>query len=161
MLNKIHHLTRKSILSQRILSRCFANKDFNLPLLSESIQSVTITEFLKKEGEYVFEDEEFIQVESHKGDSNIKASFSGLISKYTVEIDQDVNVGEKLCEIDVDAPQPTKSPKAESVPPPPSPSASPQKPVSTPPPTPSPTQKVVQQMSRPISESIHPKYTPY
>lgn len=76
------------------------------------MEEVTMMNYLVEPGEYVFEDDDIIQVESQKGAIKIKSTLSGMVSSYLVEPDQEFNVGDEYCEIDVDAPVPEKKPKA-------------------------------------------------
>jgi 2-oxoisovalerate dehydrogenase E2 component (dihydrolipoyl transacylase) len=81
-----------------------------LPKFADSVEEVTLVKFLVEPGEYVFEDDDIIEIESQKGNTMIKSSLSGMVSGYLVELDSDLNIGDEYCEIDVDAPKPDKKP---------------------------------------------------
>ena len=100
--------TARNLLFSRI-TRNFATKRFALPKFADSVEDVTVVRFLKEVGEYIEEDEEIIEVESHKGSTPIKSTMAGMISSYLIEIEEDILVNQDICEIDVDAPRPQKS----------------------------------------------------
>lgn len=97
------------------LCRFFGTQRMKLPKFGDSVEEVTMTNYLIEPGEYVFEDDDIIEVESQKGTTKIKSSLSGMISSYLVEIDDDFNVGDEYCEVDIDAPKPEKKVAAPSV----------------------------------------------
>ena len=82
-----------------------------LPKFADSVEEVTLVRYLVEPGDYVFEDDDIIEVESQKGNTMIKSSFSGMVSGYLIELDSDMNIGDEYCEIDTDAPKPEKKAK--------------------------------------------------
>lgn len=91
----------------------FATKNLVLPKIADSIEDVTMMTFLVQEGEYVFEDQEIIEVESHKGTQNIRSTMAGLVNKFLVEEEQIIFIGDAIAELDVDAPAPVVEKKEE------------------------------------------------
>ena len=100
----------------RNLARFFATKRMVLPKFADSVEEITLVRYLVEPGDYVFEDDDIIEVESQKGETAIKSSLSGMVSSFLFEPMDDFNVGDEYCEIDVDAPVPEKKPKEISTP---------------------------------------------
>ena len=100
----------------RNLARFFATKRMVLPKFADSVEEITLVRYLVEPGDYVFEDDDIIEVESQKGETAIKSSLSGMVSSFLFEPMDDFNVGDEYCEIDVDVPVPEKKPKEISTP---------------------------------------------
>jgi len=94
----------------------FAIKKETLPSIAESIKDVTVVQYLKQEGEFVNQDDEILEVETHKGNFKVRSSSQGKVVKFLVAPEQDIEIGTEYVEIDTDA---TKSeppaPKKEEV----------------------------------------------
>jgi 2-oxoglutarate dehydrogenase E2 component (dihydrolipoamide succinyltransferase) len=101
--SKLAKIFRPSINSVRVPKYCFALKKEVLPSIAESIKDVTIIKYLKHEGEFVNQDDEVLEVETHKGNFKVRSSTEGKVVKYLVELDKDVEVGTEYIEIDTDA----------------------------------------------------------
>ena len=82
----------------------FGSKQVPIPFLADSIQDVTVLKYLVKEGDFVKEDDEVMEVESQKGSTIIRTSLGGKVIKLLCEIDSDVPIGTNFLEIDPDAP---------------------------------------------------------
>lgn len=73
----------------------------NVPEVGESITEVTIASWLKKEGDYVEQDEIIAELESDKATFELPAEAAGILHIKASEGDT-VEVGALLCEIDTD-----------------------------------------------------------
>lgn len=103
----------KAILRKGLLvtNRSFFAKNIKIPSISESITEVTVVKYLKNVGDYVNEDEEFLEVESHKGSNNVRSSASGKITKLLLQPQQEVAIGIDAIEIDETAKKEEAKPK--------------------------------------------------
>jgi 2-oxoglutarate dehydrogenase E2 component (dihydrolipoamide succinyltransferase) len=79
-----------------------------VPSPGESISEVQIARWLKKNGEYVFKDEEIVEVDSDKATLAISAEESGALEILAQEGDT-VAVGSVICKINTDAKAPEKA----------------------------------------------------
>ena len=85
-----------------------ANIDIKVPSPGESITEVTISRWLKKDGQYVFKDEEVLEIDSDKATLTVSAEQAGSLK--TIAKDGDVvKVGSAVGKIDTDA----KAPKSD------------------------------------------------
>ena len=111
MLNRLSFLTKygSSRLMRETSKRFFATQNFKFPKIGDSVENATLISYLKEVGEYIEEDEDLIIVESHKGEVKIKSTLAGMVSSHLVEIEEDIDVGQDIIEIDVDAPRPEKT----------------------------------------------------
>jgi 2-oxoglutarate dehydrogenase E2 component (dihydrolipoamide succinyltransferase) len=73
--------------------------ELKVPSPGESITDVTISKWLKKEGEYVEKDEEIAEIESDKATLTINAEDNGAI-RILVPEGESVKVGQVVCTID-------------------------------------------------------------
>jgi 2-oxoglutarate dehydrogenase E2 component (dihydrolipoamide succinyltransferase) len=73
----------------------------NVPEVGESITEVTIASWLKKEGDYVEQDEIIAELESDKATFELPAEAAGILHIKAAE-GETVEVGALLCEIDTD-----------------------------------------------------------
>lgn len=89
-----------------------ANIEIKVPSPGESITEVTISRWLKKDGEYVNKDEEVLEIDSDKATLTISAEQSGAL-KILKGDGEVVNVGSSVGKIDTSAPQPPISIAAE------------------------------------------------
>lgn len=70
-----------------------------LPKLGESILSATIVQWFKEEGDSVEVDEPLLEVSTDKLNSEIPSPVKGTIKKIHAKVDQELNVGDLLVEI--------------------------------------------------------------
>jgi 2-oxoglutarate dehydrogenase E2 component (dihydrolipoamide succinyltransferase) len=87
----------------------------NVPAIGESITEVTISEWLKKEGDYVEMDEVICEIETDKATNELTAEISGILH-IKAEEGETLEIGALICEIDDSATksaEPTPAPKAE------------------------------------------------
>jgi 2-oxoglutarate dehydrogenase E2 component (dihydrolipoamide succinyltransferase) len=71
-----------------------------LPRLGESVMEGTITRWLKKEGDWVDEDESLVEISTDKIDTELPSPASGTIAKISVREGGTVDVGTEICVID-------------------------------------------------------------
>lgn len=86
--------------------------EMKIPSPGESISEVQIATWLKSDGDYVFKDEEIVEVDSDKATLAISAEASGKL-EILVKEGETVNVGALLCKIDTDVPAPENTAKQE------------------------------------------------
>lgn len=82
--------------------------EMKVPSPGESISEVQIARWLKKNGDYVFKDEEIVEVDSDKATLAISAEESGALEILAQEGDT-VAVGSVICKINTDAKAPEKA----------------------------------------------------
>lgn len=85
-----------------------ATVDIKVPSPGESITEVTISRWLKKDGEYVFKDEEVLEIDSDKATLTVSAEQGGSLKQSAKDGDV-VKVGSSVGKIDTDAKAPAKS----------------------------------------------------
>jgi len=113
------YTTQISLQSSSILLRkyhiFYSVKTINLPFLADSINEGTIAEFVKKQGQWINQDETVANIETDKVTIEFKSPESGLITKFYVNAGDNVGVGKPVYDVDTDAPKPEGSapPKAE------------------------------------------------
>ena len=73
--------------------------EIKIPTVGESITEVTISQWLKKEGEYVEMDEVICELESDKATFELNAEAAGILHQKAAEGDT-LEIGTLLCEID-------------------------------------------------------------
>lgn len=76
--------------------------EIKVPEVGESITEVTIASWLKKDGDYVEQDEIIAELESDKATFELPAEAAGVL-KIIASEDDTVEVGAVICEIDTDA----------------------------------------------------------
>ncbi|WP_296620588.1 2-oxoglutarate dehydrogenase complex dihydrolipoyllysine-residue succinyltransferase [Marivirga sp.] len=76
--------------------------EIKVPEVGESITEVTIASWLKKDGDFVEQDEIIAELESDKATFELPAEISGVL-KIKAQEDETVEVGAVICEIDEDA----------------------------------------------------------
>lgn len=76
--------------------------EIKVPEVGESITEVTIASWLKKDGDYVEQDEIIAELESDKATFELPAEAAGVLS-IKAEEDDTVEIGAVICEIDTDA----------------------------------------------------------
>src|SRR6516165_6371362 len=72
----------------------------SMPQLGESVTEVTVTRWLKKEGERVEVDEPLLEVSTDKVDTEIPSPASGILRSIAVDEDETVAVGAQLAVIE-------------------------------------------------------------
>jgi 2-oxoglutarate dehydrogenase E2 component (dihydrolipoamide succinyltransferase) len=76
--------------------------EIKVPEVGESITEVTIASWLKKDGDYVEQDEIIAELESDKATFELPAEAAGVL-KIKAQEEETVEVGAIICEIDTDA----------------------------------------------------------
>jgi len=92
--NKVFH----TCLQQRL----YAKVVVPVPPLAESLSEGTVKQLAKHVGEYVEQDEEITSIETDKIDVAVNAPEAGTITQWFVSEEDNVEVGQKLCEIDTE-----------------------------------------------------------
>jgi 2-oxoglutarate dehydrogenase E2 component (dihydrolipoamide succinyltransferase) len=87
----------------------FGSKQVPIPFIADSIKDVTVIQYLVKEGDVVQQDDEVMEVESHKGSTKIRTATGGKVLKLMLAPDTDVSIGTPFIEVDPDV---TKGPEA-------------------------------------------------
>ncbi|MEM1135550.1 MAG: 2-oxoglutarate dehydrogenase complex dihydrolipoyllysine-residue succinyltransferase [Bacteroidota bacterium] len=72
--------------------------EVTVPAVGESINEVTIAQWLKKDGEHVEEDDVLCELESDKATFELNAEVAGTL-KIIVEEGETIDIGTKICEI--------------------------------------------------------------
>jgi len=85
-----------------------ATIDIKVPSPGESITEVTISRWIKKDGEYVFKDEEVLEIDSDKATLTVSAEQGGTLKQSAKDGDV-VKVGSSVGKIDTDAKAPERS----------------------------------------------------
>lgn len=90
--------------------------EIKVPTVGESISEVTIAKWLKKDGDYVQQDEVLCEMESEKATFELNAEKAGVL-KIAAPEGATLNIGAVACTIDTDAAAPASaSPAAEAKP---------------------------------------------
>ncbi len=79
--------------------------ELKIPTVGESISEVTISKWLKKEGDYVEMDEPIAEIESDKATVDLNATHSGVLHSLAAE-GEDIKIGAIAAKIDTDATSP-------------------------------------------------------
>lgn len=82
--------------------------EIKVPAVGESISEVTVTRWLKKEGDYVNMDEVLCELESDKATFELNAEAAGILKPMAAEGDT-IKVGAIICSIDTAAAKPTEA----------------------------------------------------
>ncbi|MBZ0264643.1 2-oxoglutarate dehydrogenase complex dihydrolipoyllysine-residue succinyltransferase [bacterium] len=82
--------------------------EIKVPEVGESITEGVITEWLKKDGDFVKQDEEIFELETDKITMNVATEHTGVLS-IKVEADSEVQVGQVVATIDTEASAPVSS----------------------------------------------------
>src|SRR5487761_2353279 len=85
--------------------------EIKVPSVGESINEVTLTKWMKKDGEWVDRDEVIAELESEKATFEINAEQAGILHTIAKE-DDDLQIGDVDCTIDETAEKPAR--KSES-----------------------------------------------
>lgn len=76
--------------------------EITLPKLGESIVSATVVQWLKKEGDVIYLDEPLVEVSTDKVNSEIPSPVAGRLIKILAQIDQEIEVGAPLAQIQIE-----------------------------------------------------------
>ncbi|TWI80879.1 2-oxoglutarate dehydrogenase complex dihydrolipoyllysine-residue succinyltransferase [Chitinophaga japonensis] len=89
--------------------------EIKVPTVGESISEVTIAKWLKKDGDYVQQDEVLCEMESEKATFELNAEKAGVL-KIAAPEGATLNIGDVACSIDTDAAAPAQAaPEAKTV----------------------------------------------
>jgi 2-oxoglutarate dehydrogenase E2 component (dihydrolipoamide succinyltransferase) len=78
-----------------------AKFELKLPKMGESVAEATITNWLKKVGDPIEEDEAILEIATDKVDSEVPSEVSGILSEILFQIDDVVQVGQTIAIIEV------------------------------------------------------------
>jgi 2-oxoglutarate dehydrogenase E2 component (dihydrolipoamide succinyltransferase) len=84
--------------------------DLKIPVIGESVTEVTLSSWMKKDGEYVNEGESVCEIESDKASMELPAPSSGIL-KILANAGDELKIGEKIGELDTAAEKPAASDK--------------------------------------------------
>ena len=87
--------------------------EIKVPELGESIQEVQISQWLKKEGDWIEKDEDIVELESEKAAQSLAAPSAGVLTKILSQTGEFVPIGTIIAELDENA-QPGAAPAASS-----------------------------------------------
>lgn len=87
--------------------------ELKIPVIGESVTEVTLSSWLKKDGEYVNEGEAVCEIESDKASMELPAPSAGVL-KIMAEAGAELKIGAKIGELDTSAAKPAAAPKAEA-----------------------------------------------
>ena len=87
--------------------------EIKVPSIGESITEVTLSKWIKKDGEWVDRDEVIAELESEKATFEINAEQAGILHTIAKE-DDTLNIGDVACTIDTDAQKPAGEGKPEA-----------------------------------------------
>ncbi|NUM31944.1 MAG: 2-oxoglutarate dehydrogenase complex dihydrolipoyllysine-residue succinyltransferase [Bacteroidetes bacterium] len=88
--------------------------EIKIPSVGESISEVTISKWLKNDGDYVNIDEPIAELESEKATLELNATASGILEIKTTE-GNEIKIGETAAIINTDAPKPEPKTKIEKL----------------------------------------------
>ncbi|MEC8800593.1 MAG: biotin/lipoyl-containing protein, partial [Planctomycetota bacterium] len=77
--------------------------EIKVPELGESIQEVQISQWLKKEGEWVEKDDDLVELESEKAAQSLPAPVSGILKKIALPPGEFATIGTVIGELDESA----------------------------------------------------------
>lgn len=91
--------------------------ELKIPVIGESVTEVTLSSWLKKDGDYVNEGEAVCEIESDKASMELPAPSAGVL-KILAEAGAELKIGAKIGELDTAAAKPAAAPaaKAEAAP---------------------------------------------
>jgi 2-oxoglutarate dehydrogenase E2 component (dihydrolipoamide succinyltransferase) len=89
--------------------------ELKIPVIGESVTEVTLSSWLKKDGDYVAEGEAVCEIESDKASMELPAPSAGVL-KIMAEAGAELKIGAKIGELDTSAAKPAggAAPKAET-----------------------------------------------
>src|SRR6478736_1327120 len=79
-----------------------ATVEIQMPAMGESVTEGTVLEWHVSEGQAVSEGDTIVEVSTDKIDAEVPAPASGVVTKLLVEVDDVVQVGQALAELDPD-----------------------------------------------------------
>lgn len=85
--------------------------ELKIPVIGESVTEVTLSAWLKKDGDYVAEGEAVCEIESDKASMELPAPSAGVL-KIMAEAGAELKIGAKIGELDTNAAKPVGAPKA-------------------------------------------------
>ncbi|HRF02901.1 MAG TPA: dihydrolipoamide succinyltransferase, partial [Pirellulaceae bacterium] len=77
--------------------------EIKVPELGESIQEVQISQWLKREGDWVEKDENLVELESEKAAQSLAAPASGVLSRIRSSAGEFVPIGTVIADLDESA----------------------------------------------------------
>src|SRR5690242_925391 len=80
-----------------------------MPEMGESVTEGTVLEWHVSEGDSVEEGDTMVEVSTDKVDAEVPAPASGTVTKIIVQVDEEVDVGKPLAEIDPNGGPPEKT----------------------------------------------------
>lgn len=90
--------------------------ELKIPVIGESVTEVTLSSWLKKDGDYVAEGEAVCEIESDKASMELPAPSAGVL-KIMAEAGSELKIGAKIGELDTAAAKPAAAaPKVEAAP---------------------------------------------
>src|SRR5919202_5153649 len=89
--------------------------EIQMPQMGESVTEGTVLEWHVSEGDSVEEGDTVVEVSTDKVDAEVPAPSAGTVTKIMVQVDEEVDVGKPLAEIDPNGgpPEQTEEPAAE------------------------------------------------
>ena len=103
---------------QKLLQKHLQNKelymsvDLKIPVIGESVTEVTLSNWIKKDGEYVNEGESVCEIESDKASMELPAPSSGIL-KILAKAGDELKIGAIIGELDTSAAKPVNQPNVE------------------------------------------------
>jgi 2-oxoglutarate dehydrogenase E2 component (dihydrolipoamide succinyltransferase) len=89
--------------------------ELKIPVIGESVTEVTLSSWLKKDGDYVAEGEAVCEIESDKASMELPAPSAGVL-KIMAEAGSELKIGAKIGELDTSAAKPAAGAKAAPAP---------------------------------------------
>ena len=89
--------------------------ELKIPVIGESVTEVTLSSWLKKDGDYVAEGEAVCEIESDKASMELPAPSAGVL-KIMAEAGSELKIGAKIGELDTAAAKPAAAAKTEAAP---------------------------------------------
>ncbi len=87
--------------------------ELKIPVIGESVTEVTLSSWLKKDGDYVAEGEAVCEIESDKASMELPAPSAGVL-KIMAEAGSELKIGAKIGELDTSAAKPSGAAKADA-----------------------------------------------
>jgi 2-oxoglutarate dehydrogenase E2 component (dihydrolipoamide succinyltransferase) len=87
--------------------------ELKIPVIGESVTEVTLSSWLKKDGDYVAEGEAVCEIESDKASMELPAPSAGVL-KIMAEAGSELKIGAKIGELDTSAAKPSAAPKVDA-----------------------------------------------
>lgn len=110
-------IPRRSLILGSGTRPCYEKRSVVVPTMGDSITEGTIVEWMVEKGQAVEEDDVIVMVETDKVTIDIKAEMPGVITERFGEVDDTIEVGANLYEIDTEAEatvQASKAPASDS-----------------------------------------------